>query len=100
VAPGKIYVMKVRGINKEGRGEWSDTVVGQFTNPLLQKPEISNLFLRSTMAAVTVKIPNKICSYCTESPVTCVEVSHVIEEGTKFSSGEFKIKPGKDTLLP
>jgi len=97
VAPGKIYVMKVRGINKGGEGEWSHTVVGQFTKPLPQKPEISNLFLRSTIAVVTVKIPNKICS--TESPVTCVEVSHIIEETgcTKFSNSEFEIEPGKDT---
>jgi len=97
VAPGKIYVMKIRGINKGGKGEWSDTVVGQFTKPLPQKPEISNLLLRSTIAVVTVKIPSKICH--NESPVTCVKVSHIIEETgcTKFSDSEFEIEPGKDT---
>ena len=69
VQPGKIYAMKVRGFNKGGKGEWSKTVVGQFTKPFPQKPEISDLFLRSTTAVVTVKIPEVTCS--TESPVTC-----------------------------
>jgi len=94
VAPGKMYAMKVRGINKGGNGEWSDTVYGQLTKPCPQKPEISYLFLRSTMAVVTVKIPDKNCD--TESPVTCVEVLCVNEGGTKFHS-EFEIEPGKDT---
>ena len=28
VQPGNVYVMKVRGINKGGKGEWSDVVIG------------------------------------------------------------------------
>ena len=94
VSPGNLYTMKVRGINKGGKGEWSNSVVGQFTKPFPQKPEISNLFLRSTMAVVTVKTPGIICS--TESPVTCVEVSCVSATNTEWSNYECKTKP-KDT---
>ena len=96
VLPGNLYTMKVRGINKGGKGDWSNSVVGQFTKPFPQKPEISNLFLRSTMAVVTVKIPGVICT--TESPVTCVEVSYVSATNTEWSNCECKIKPAeKDT---
>ena len=83
--------MKVRAINKGGEGEWSNSVVGQFTKPFPQKPEISNLFLRSTIAVVTVKIPGAICS--TESPVESVEVSWVSTTNTKWSNHKFRVKP-------
>ena len=95
VLPGNLYTMKVRGINKGGTGEWSNIVVGQFTKPFPQKPEISNVFLRSTIAVVTLKLPGAICS--TESPVTHIEVSHVSATSTKWSNFESKIKPGSDT---
>ena len=95
VLPGNIYTIKVRGINKGGEGEWSDAVVGQFRKPFPQRPEISNIFIRSTIAAVTVQIPGAICS--TESAVTYVEVSYVSTASTKWSNYEFKIKPGDDT---
>ena len=95
VLPGNIYTMKVRGINKGGTGEWSNTVVGQFTKPFPQKPEISNVFLRSTIAVVTLKLPGAICS--TESPVTHIEVSHVSATSKKWSNCELKIDPGSDT---
>ena len=49
--------MKVHGINKGGPGEWSKTVVAQFTKPLPQKPNISKLALQSTMGDITVQIP-------------------------------------------
>ena len=94
VQPGNIYVMKVRGINKGGKGEWSNTVIGQFTKPLPQKPEISDLFLRSTIAVVTVKIPEAIC--VTESPVKCVEISYISATSKKLSSCVFEIEPGND----
>ena len=91
VKPGNIYTMKVRGINKGGKGEWSNTVVGQFTKPFPQKPEISDLFFRSTTAVVTVNIPGVICS--TESAVKCVEISHVSATSSKLSSSKFTIEP-------
>ena len=97
VQPGNIYAMKVRGINKGGKGEWSNTVIGQFTKPLPQKPEISDLFLRSTIAVVTVKIPEVICS--TESPIKCVEISYVSATSKKLSSCAFEIEPGNDLYV-
>ena len=95
VQPGNVYVMKVRGINKGGKGEWSDSMVGQFTKPFPQKPEISNLLLRATIAVVTVKLPEAICS--TESPVTCVKISYSTVNSKKLSDLEFKIEPGNHT---
>ena len=91
VLPGNLYTMKVRAINKGGKGEWSNSVVGQFTKPFPQKPEILSLFLRSTIAVVTVKIPDAICS--TESPVECVEVSWVNTTNTEWSNHKFRVKP-------
>ena len=95
VQPGNVYPMKIRGINKGGKGEWSDIVVGQFTKPLPQRPEISNLLLRATIAVVTVKLPKAICS--TESPITCVEISHVTATSKKLTCSDFKIEPGNYT---
>ena len=96
VLPGNVYTMKVRGINKGGEGEWSKAVVGQFTKPFPQKPEISNLFLHSTIAAVTVKIPGAVCS--TESPVTHVEVSYITETSAVWSNYITEIQPGNGTV--
>ena len=95
VQPGKVYIMKVRGVNKGGKGEWSNSMVGQFTKPFPQKPEISNLLLRATIAVVTVTLPEAICS--TESPVTCVEISYTTAHSKKLFSSEFKIEPGNHT---
>ena len=95
VQPGNVYAMKVRGINKGGKGEWSNVVIGQITKPSPQKPEISNLLLRSTMATVTVKVAEAICS--TESPVTFVEVSYASTASTNFTIRGFTIQPGNDT---
>ena len=95
VQPGNVYAMKVRGINKGGKGEWSNVVTGQITKPSPQKPEISNLLLRSTMTTVTVKVAEPICS--TESPVTCVEVSYASTASAIFTNCEFPIQPGNAT---
>ena len=97
VEPGNVYAMKVRGINKGGKGAWSKIVIGQFTKPLPQKPEISDLLLRSTIAIVTVKIPGVICN--TESPVTHVKVSYVTGSSQELSSCEYKIKPGNNPYI-
>ena len=95
VQPGNVYAMKVRGINKGGKGEWSDVVIGQITKLPPQKPEISNLLLRSTMAVFTIKVAEAICS--TESPVTCVRVSYGSTASTNFTNCEFTIQPGNVT---
>ena len=89
VQPGNVYAMKVRGINKGGKGAWSNVVIGQFTKPFPQKPEITNLFLESTTAVVTVKIPGVVRS--TESPVKCVKISYIMENYKKLSNCEFNI---------
>ena len=90
-----MYIIKIRGINKGGKGEWSNVVIGQITKPSPQKPEISNLLLQSTMATVTVKVAEAICS--TESPITCVEVSHTSTATTIFTNCELTIQPGNAT---
>ena len=95
VSAGKLYTMKVRGVNKGGKGEWSNSVVGQFAKPFPQQPEISDLLLRSTIAVVTVQIPGVVCS--TEPPVTCVEVSYVSLTDTKWTNHVFEIVPGEKT---
>ena len=92
VQPGNVYAMKVCGINKVGKGEWSRVVIGQITKPSPQKPVISNLLLRSTVAVLTVKVAEAICS--TESPVTCVQVSYASMASTSFTNCEFTIQPG------
>ena len=95
VISGKIYSMKVRGINKGGVGEWSNTVVGQFAKPFPQKPEILDLFLYSTIAVITVKISDTTCK--TESPVNCVEISYIHGTCKEWSKCRFEIESGKST---
>ena len=95
VQPSKVYAMKVRGINKGGKGKWSDVVIGQITKPFPQKPEISNLVLQSTTAVITVKVAKAVCS--TESPVTCIEVSYAITPSTQFTTCKFATQPENDT---
>lgn len=36
--PGKIYTMKIRGINSGGKGQWSNSIVAQFTKPVPRQP--------------------------------------------------------------
>ena len=88
-SPGNlVYTMKIRAVHGNIHGEWSNTVVGQFTKPLPQKPTIKKLFLRSTIAEITVETPAAICA--TESPVTCWQVAYIIDTGTEWSYEEFK----------
>lgn len=89
VSPGNVYTMKVRGINKGGTGEWSNSVVGQLTKPFPQKPTINYLYIRSTIAVVTVEFPAASCS--TESPVTCMELSYVSATSTQWSNSYLEI---------
>ena len=85
-----VYTMKIRGVCGNIEGEWSNTVAGQFTKPLPQKPAIRKLFLRSTIAEITVTTPAAICA--TESPITCWQVAYIIDTGTEWSYEEFKMK--------
>ena len=92
VSPGKVYTMRVRGINKGGTGEWSNSVVGQITKPFPQKPTISDLHIRSTTAVVTAEFPVANCS--TESPVTRMEVGYAMasnDKSTQWSNSYLEI---------
>ena len=51
---------------------------------------IKKLFLRSTVAEITVTTPAAICA--TESPVTCWQVAYIIDTDTEWSHEEFEIK--------
>ena len=94
IQPGKVYTMKVRGVNKGGDGEWSNSMVGKLTKPFPQAPKISDIQFRATIAVITVKLAEATCS--TESPVTSVEISYAIaKSGNKLSHSEFEIVPGK-----
>ena len=79
VEPGKIYTMKIRGVNLGGKGEWSNSVVAQFDKPLPRRPSVPQIkFLHPTVATITVTSPEKFCS--TESPVTQWLIEYV-EDG-------------------
>ena len=94
---GCLYAMKVRGINKGGKGKWSKTKYGQLTKPLPQKPKILDIFPRSTTAVITVQIPRATCG--TESPVTHVKISCICTTKSKQKQGshKFKIDPAAGT---
>ena len=83
VLPGNIYTMKVRGVNNGGAGEWSESVVGQFTKPFPQKPTIVRVSCKATTADVTAEIPKAACD--TESPVTVMELAYVDALSKKWS---------------
>ena len=92
-----VYTMKIRGVCGNIKGEWSNTVVGQFTKPLPQKPKVKKLFLRSTIAEITVTTPAAICA--TESPVTCWQVAYIVDTGTEWSHEEFKFEIGETNQI-
>ena len=92
-----LYTMKIRAIRGDVIGEWSNTVVGQFTKPLPQKPTIKKLFLRSTIAELSVVKPVAICS--TESPVTSWQVGYIIDTSTEWSCEDFVMDVDKNDQI-
>ena len=69
VEPGRIYTMKIRGINSGGKGQWSNSIVAQFTKPVPRQPPEPEITLVSpTTAEITLRSPEKVCR--NESPVT------------------------------
>ena len=92
-----LYTMKIRAIRGDVIGEWSNTVVGQFTKPLPQKPTIKKLLLRSTIAELSVTKPVAICS--TESPVTSWQVGYIIDTSTEWSCKDFVMDAGKSDQI-
>ena len=79
VKPGQIYTMKIRGINSGGKGQWSNSIVAQFTKPVPRQPPAPEVtIVHPTVAKLTLKPPEKICH--NESPVTEWLVQYV-EDG-------------------
>ena len=77
LVPGKIYTMKVCGINSGGRGEWSNSVVQQFTKPCPSKPEPPKVCsISASKAKIILTTPKLACP--TESPVTEWEVEYAM----------------------
>ena len=89
-----LYTMKIRAICGDIKGEWSNSVVGQFTKPLPQKPTIKKLFLRSTIAELTIIKPVAICS--TKSPLTSWQVGYIIDTSTEWSYEDFAMDADKN----
>lgn len=94
VAPGRIYVMKIRGINLGGAGEWSDKVVGQLTKPPPRKPDPPKVHaVDVSHVVITVTAPTPSCE--SESPVTQWNVEYVIDSpNEKWSCENYKVKSG------
>ena len=95
VEPGKIYTLKLRGVNVGGKGEWSNSVVAQFDKPLPRQPSVPKVkFISPTEAAITVTSPEKVCS--TESPVTQWLIEYVEDgHGSKWHEVCRDSEPGK-----
>ena len=80
VVPGKIYTMKIRGVNSGGKGDWSNSIVAQFNKPLPRQPPLPQIkFISPTQAVITVNPPDKACS--TESPIAQWLVEY-LEDGS------------------
>lgn len=94
VAPGRIYTMKIRGINEGGEGKWSDSVVAQITKPTPRKPDPPELHMVSTSAiAVTVVRPKP--SHESESPVTQWNVQYVIDGHDEWTTENYRVNDDK-----
>ena len=99
VCPGKIYVMKIRGINLGGAGRWSNEVVGQVTKPPPCKPDPPKIHVNVSDVVITVTTPTRSCE--SESPVRewNVEYSTGSSKG-RWSCKNYEVMYGKKQLLP
>lgn len=78
VVPGRLYTMKIRGINRGGEGKWSDSVVAQLTKPTPRKPNRPKIHMISpTTARLTFVPPRPSCE--TESPVTEWNIQYIVD---------------------
>ena len=107
VVPGRIYTMKIRGINEGGEGKWSDSVVAQFTKPTPAKPDPPEVRMVDTSTvALTVAPPTR--SHETESPVTEWNIQYVVDghdrqwrtESHKVMCGGGKCEFNIENLIP
>jgi len=99
VVPGKIYIMKICGINEGGEGNWSNSVVVKFTKPPPCKPDPPEICMVDASTAMLTVIPPRL-SCEKESPVTEWNVQYAIDgqslekrwitENYKVISGERK----------
>ena len=97
LVPGKIYTMKMCGVNSGGRGKWSNSVVQKFTKPVPSKPEPPKVYsISACRAKIILTTPKLACP--TESPVTEWEVEYAklnSEKSGKILSRIFKVEhPG------
>lgn len=95
VVPGKIYTIKIRGVNSGGKGEWSNSVVAQFNKPVPRQPPPPQIkFVGPTKAIITVNPPEKACS--TESPVIKWLIEYVEDgSGSEWQEAYYDTEPGK-----
>ena len=96
VVPGRIYSMKIRGINEGGEGKWSDLVVGQFTKPSPRKPDPPKIHMASTSRVMLTVVPPQP-SHETESPVTEWNVQYIVDGLDKeWTLENYKVKPSEE----
>ena len=78
VVPGRIYSMKIRGVNEGGAGKWSNLVVAKFTKPFPLKPDPPEIDIVSTSRIRLAIVPPQ-ASHETESPITKWNVQYIVD---------------------
>ena len=78
LVPGKIYTVKLCGINSGGRGKWSYSSVHEFTKPCPCQPNPPKISIfSSSTVKVTVIPPKQACP--TETPVTKWKIEYAVQ---------------------
>ena len=96
VVPGRIYSMKLRGINEGGEGKWSDLVVAQFTKPSPHKPDAPIIHMVGTSRVVLTVVPPQP-SHETESSVTEWNVQYIVDGPDKeWTLENYKVTPSEE----
>ena len=94
IDPGRIYNVKIRGINEGGSGHWSKSVVVKFTKPVPCQPNPPKMYMAHPWTVVVmVETPKPHCD--TESPVTKWNIQY-IAGGQKWITIPIDVKPGKN----
>ena len=95
VVSGRIYSMKIRGINEGGKGKWSDLVVAQFTKPSPHKPDPPIVHMVSTSRVMLTVVPPQ-SSHETESPVTEWNVQYIVGLDKEWTLENYKVTPSEE----
>ena len=99
VCPGKICVMKIRGINLGGPGRWSNEVVDQVTKPPPCKPNPPIIHANVSDVVITVTTPTRSCE--SESPVREWNVEYSTGSSKeRWSCKNYAVMNGKKQPLP